>query len=74
MFRGHKNIVYGGIRNFLYKNGHYKNVCNVIRFRGNKKYRKHVRGDDKQDALSSSTAIFFYLFLLKQYIRINPDV
>ena len=58
MFRGHNHIVYGGIRNFLYKNGLYKNVCNVIRIRGNQKYRKHVRGDDIQDALSPSTAIF----------------
>ena len=32
--------------------------CNVIRFRGNQKYRKHVYGDDIQDALSPSTAIF----------------
>ena len=32
--------------------------CNEIRFRGNQKYRKHVRGDDIQDALSPSTAIF----------------
>ena len=58
MFRGHNDIVYGGIRNVLHKNGRYKNVCNVIRFRGNKKYRKHVRGDDIQDSLSPSTAIF----------------
>ena len=35
-----------------------KNVCNVIRFRGNQKYRKHVHGDDIQVALSPSTAIF----------------
>ena len=33
---GHNNIVYGGIRAFLYKNGLYKHVCNVIRFGGNK--------------------------------------
>ena len=31
---------------------------NVIRFPGNQKYRKHVRGDDIQDALSPSIAIF----------------
>ena len=59
MFRGHNNIVYGGILNFLYKNGCYRNVCNVIRFLGNKKkYQEHVSGDDIQDALSPSTAIF----------------
>ena len=46
MFRRHNNIVYGGKRNFLHKNGFYKDVCNVIRFRGNQKYRKHVHGDD----------------------------
>ena len=45
-------------RNFLYKNGLYKNVCDVIIFRENQKYRKHVRGNDIQDALSLSTAIF----------------
>ena len=60
MFRGHNNIVYEGRRNFLYKNG-LKNVCNVIRFRGNQKNRKHVHGDDTQDALSSSTAIFRFI-------------
>ena len=26
----------------------FKTFCNVIRFRGNQKYRKHVRGDDIQ--------------------------
>ena len=49
--------LYGGIFNFLYKNGLYKKNCNIIRFRGNKIYRKHVHGDDVQDALSPSTAI-----------------
>ena len=48
----------GDIHNFLYKNGSYKNVCNDIRFHGNKKYRNYVRGDDIQDALSHSTVIF----------------
>ena len=33
------------------------NVCNVSRFRGNQKCRKPVYGDEKQDALSPSTAI-----------------
>ena len=32
--------------------------CNVIRFRGNQKYRKHVHGDYIQDALSILTATF----------------
>ena len=41
---GHNNIVYEGRRNFLYKNGLYKNVCNVIRFRGNQKYRNMFMG------------------------------
>ena len=58
MSMGHNNIVYGGLRNFLFKNGLYKNVFNVIRFRGNQKYRKHVPGNDIQDALGLSTAIF----------------
>ena len=61
MFRGHNNIVYGVICNFLYKNGLCNFFCNVIRFRGNQKYRKHVHGDDIQDALSPSTAIFSYI-------------
>ena len=50
-----------------------KHVCSVIRFRGNQKYQRHVHGDDIEDALSPSTAIFD-LFLMKQYIRINTDV
>ena len=58
---------------FLYKNGLYTKFCNVISFRENQKYRKHVHGDDIQDALSHSTAIFGF-FMMKQYIRINPDV
>ena len=57
MFKGHNYIVYGDQRNFLYKNGLYKNVCYVIRFRENQKYRKHVHGDDIQDALSPPTAM-----------------
>ena len=58
MFRGHNNIVFGGLSNFMYKNTLYKNVCNVIIFRGNKKYQKHDHGDDIQDTLSPLTAIF----------------
>ena len=61
MFRRHNSIVYKGRRNFLYKNRLYKNVCNVIRFRRNQKYRKLVHGDDIQDALSHSTAIFGFI-------------
>ena len=34
----------------------HKNICNVIRFRGRQK--QHVQGNDIQDALSPSTAIF----------------
>ena len=33
MFRGHNDIVYGRLPNFLYKNGLLKIVCNAIRFR-----------------------------------------
>ena len=58
MFRGNNNIVYGVLRNFLYKNVLYKNVCNVVRFPGNQEYQNYVHGDDVQDALSPSTAIF----------------
>ena len=58
MCRVHNNIVYGGIRNFLFLNGLCKYFYNVIRFRGNQKYRKHVDGDYIQDALSPLTATF----------------
>ena len=60
MFRGHNNIVYEGRRSFLYENGLYKNVCNVIRFCGNQNFRKHVHGDCIQDATSPSSAIFLF--------------
>ena len=43
---------------FRTKKGLCKNIFNVTRFRGNKKYQKHVHGDDMQHALSPSTAIF----------------
>ena len=43
---------------FCTRNEFTKHVCNVIRFRGNQKYQKHVHGDDIQDTLSASTAIF----------------
>ena len=61
MLRGHKNIVYGDLRIFLYKNGIYQKNYNVIRFRGNQKYQKHVQWDDIQDALTPSTAIFRFI-------------
>ena len=73
MFRRHNIIVYGGLRNFLYKNGVYIFFCNaiyVITFRGNQKYRKHVHGDDIQDAFSPSSAIFCFISD-KKYIRID---
>ena len=40
-----------------------QNMCNVIRFQGRQKQRKHVQGNNIQDALSSST----YLYLIKRY-------
>ena len=55
------DILISYIWNFLYKNGLYKKNCNVIRFRGNQKYRKHVHEDDIQDALSPSTATFLFI-------------
>ena len=61
MLRGHDIIVYEGLRNFLYKNGINNKNCNVIRFRGNRKYRKHVQWDDIQDAFTPSTAIFWFI-------------
>ena len=35
-----------------------KHVSNVIRSCGNQKYQKHVHGDDIQDLLSPTTAVF----------------
>ena len=35
-----------------------ENICNVIRFRGRQKQRKHVQGNDIQNELSPSIAIF----------------
>ena len=58
MLRGHNNIKYGDLGNFLYQNGIYPKNYNVITFRGNRKYQKYVQWDDKQDALTPSTAIF----------------
>ena len=54
---GHKQYITGTAK----EHGHkiiLQNVCNVIRFRGNQTYRKHVHVDDKQDSFSPSTAIF----------------
>ena len=71
MLRGHNNIVFGDLRNFLYKNGIYLKKYNVIRVRGNQKYQKHVQWDDIQDALTSSTAIF--LFISDETIYLNKS-
>ena len=38
------------------------NFFNVIKFCGRQKQRKHVQGNDIQDALSPSTAIFLFIF------------
>ena len=38
-----------------------RNVYNVIRFRGNKKYRTHVRGDDIHDALSPLIVLLLFI-------------
>ena len=56
MFRGHNNIVYGSIHNFLNKNGLYKIFVMSLDFAEIINYRKHVDLDDIQGALSPSTA------------------
>ena len=74
MFKGHNNIVYGGKRNFLYKNGFYKNLCNVIRFCGNKKHIENMSIGMTYRTHYALQLLYFDLFLMKQYIKINPDV
>ena len=61
MFRGHDNIVYGTVRNFLNKNELYKNVCNVIRFHGNQNNENMSKGMTYRTQLSPSTAIFRFM-------------
>ena len=72
MFRGHNNIVYGGICNFLYKNGLYffamsidfAEIKNIENMSIGMKYRMHY----------ALQLLNFDLFLMKRYTRINPDV
>ena len=61
MFRGHNNIVYGKLCSFLYKNGLYKNVCDVIRFRGHQSNEKMSKGMTYRTQVSPSTAIFWFI-------------
>ena len=61
MFMGHNNIVYGRLHTFLYKNGLYKNVCNVIRFRGHQNNENMSKGMTYRTQLSPSTAIFCFI-------------
>ena len=63
MFTGHYNIVYGRLRNFLYKNGFYKNVCNVIRFLEHQNNEHVSKGMTYRAQLSPSTAIFLFFLL-----------
>ena len=44
MFRGHNYIIYESLCSYLYKNWLYKNICNVIRFRGRQKQRNMSKG------------------------------
>ena len=73
MIRGHNNIVYGGICNFLYKNGFYKNICNGIGVCVNQKYQNMSMGMTYRTNIALQLQ-YFYSFLIKQYIRGNPDV
>ena len=52
MFRGYNNIICKSLRIFPLKTGPYKNVCNVIGFRGHKKITKKLcRGIKTNDGI-----------------------
>ena len=51
-----------------------KKNCNVSRFRGRRINENMSKGKAYGMHYCHTTAIFFYLFLMAQYIRINPDV
>ena len=88
MFRGLNNIVYDGIRTFLYKNGLYKNVCNVIRFRRKSrslktmqilKTLKKIVGSNNFSShfikmISHYKKIGYYIYVLQQTacLLVNP--
>ena len=55
---GHIVISYMEVGEIFCTRMEFTKIYNVIKFRGNKKYRKHVHGDDIKDALSPSTDIF----------------
>ena len=73
MFRGRSTIVYGGICNLLYKID-FKNffvksldfaeIKNIENMSVGMRYRMH----------QALQPLYFDLFLMKQYIKINPDV
>ena len=74
MFRGHNNIVNGRLRNFLYKNGLYKTVCNSIRFCKRQNIENMSKGMTYRMRLALQL-LYIDLFLMKQYnIRVNPYV
>ena len=61
MLKGHNNIVYGGVQT----------VCNVIRV------RRNIENLSMEMTYRTNLALqllYFYLLLMNQYIRINPDV
>ena len=70
MFRGHNNIIYGRLHNILYKNGLYKDVCNVTRFRGHQNNENMSKGMTYRTQLSPSTAIFGFISV---YTKIISD-
>ena len=62
MLRGHNNVLYGGRHNFLYTRMDLTKMFVMPLDFAEIKYRKHVHGDDIQDALSPSTPFFFIYF------------
>ena len=73
MSRGHNCIVYGGIRNFLYKNGAYNFFVMSLDFAENKNIKNMSMGMTYRTH-QALQLLYFDLFLMKQYTRINHDV
>ena len=74
MFRGHYNIVYGKMRNFLYKNVFFTKIFVMsLNFTEIKNVKNMVMGMTYRTHYTLQL-LYFDLFLMKRYIRINPDV
>ena len=69
MVMGHNTIVYGGLRNFLYKNGLTKNFVMSLDFAEIKNIENMSMGMTYR-MQKAFQLLYFDLFLMKQYIRI----